>query len=516
MFTRREFLLNGLTSAFSINCLANRIELFESKLGDREFEKTDPVTIDSFDGTEIVATLFEPSDRRDHPAILMTHGWGGTRRDVEALAKFYVSHGYVVLTYDSRGFGASGGEVTVTGPKEVSDAQTLITWLALRENVTTDGSKNPRIGMDGYSYGAGTQLMTAIVDDRLDALVPRWAWHDLRFSNDPNSVLKWPWFYGLYLSGKKNGNPQEQFLQLSQEAIETKQASEELREFWQSRSPVGKLGCIDTPTLLISGWEDRLFTPNETFANYRGLHNTGTETRLVMYDYGHDFVDFSGDGPETQTEFADSAALAWMNAHLKDDAADLPPVSLYRSQTGDFETYDELPSVSDVVPLATRDETSSSKLMRTKRTDGTTNQSVTFEFAFSEPLDIIGIPRLWLSVTPTGESPQYIFGTLQDVGPSGEATIIKDQVAATSVEQEGLLRFDLIGIERHIPANHTLQLTLTLNDDTLIEDAIPFGDGLYIDSEAPSGVVVKHSPGAPSTLAVPTLDGTVALAGRCP
>jgi esterase/lipase len=31
------------------------------------------------------------------PAVLMTHGWGGTRADREPLAELYASNGYVVL-----------------------------------------------------------------------------------------------------------------------------------------------------------------------------------------------------------------------------------------------------------------------------------------------------------------------------------------------------------------------------------------------------------------------------------
>ncbi|PSP43835.1 hypothetical protein BRC68_05145 [Halobacteriales archaeon QH_6_64_20] len=287
--------------------------------GGQAYDVTETLTIESFDGTTIEASLYEPNTDDPRPAILMTHGWGGTRADREPLAELYASNGYVVLTYDSRGFGDSGGEVGVDGPNEVGDAQELISWLADRESVRTDGEDDPRVGMDGYSYGAGIQLVTAIEDDRPDVLVPRWGWHDLRFSNDPNRVLKWAWFYGLYLSGMENGTLNEDFLALSEEAVESQNAGEDLREFWRSRSPVGQLGAIDVPTLLISGWDDRLFTPNEAFANYRGLADAGTEARLLMYDYGHDFVEFSEEGPETQTEYADRAALAWMDDHLRDE-----------------------------------------------------------------------------------------------------------------------------------------------------------------------------------------------------
>jgi ABC-2 type transport system ATP-binding protein len=517
MSTRRQFLRYGLSTAFGAGLLANRVEACKSQRGKNGFTTTNPIRVNSFDGTTLVTTLFTPTGDGPFPAVLMTHGWGGTRADRRPLAEFYASHGYVVLTYDSRGFGASGGKVGGVGPKAVKDAQTLISWLALRGPVKVDGDDNPRIGMDGISYGAGTQLMTAITDDRLDALVPRWGWHDLRFSLDPNSDLKWPWLNGLYTSGKQNGNPTQELLEQWGRAIETKQASEALRESWESTSPVGKLGSIDTPTFLISGWEDRLFTPNEAFANYRGLRDTGTETRLLMYDLGHDFVPSQSiqEGSEAyqrQSEFADNAALAWMNHHLKgEDLTDLAQVTFYRSQSDEFETYDELPGHADAVPLSAATETGASPL-KARQKNGADKQSVSFDFDLAESIDLVGIPRLWLNVTSTGKSPQYLFGALEDVAPSGKTTVINDQVATASVEQEGLLAFELIAVEHHLPADHTLRLTLTLNDDTLVSDKIPFGDGLYVDSNPPAGTVIKHSPSNPSTLAVPTLDTPVELA----
>jgi ABC-2 type transport system ATP-binding protein len=517
MATRRQFLQYGFSTAFGAGLLANRVEASQSQRGENEFTVTNPITINSFDGTTLVTTLFVPTRDGPFPAVLMTHGWGGTRADRRPLAEFYASHGYVVLTFDSRGFGASGGEVGGLDTKAINDVQTLISWLALRGSVKVDEDGDPRIGMDGISYGAGTQLMTAIVDDRLDALVPRWGWHDLRFSLDPNSDLKWPWLYGLYASAKQNGNPTEELLEQWGKAIETKQASEELRESWAATSPVGKLGCIDTPTLLISGWEDRLFMPNEAFANYQGLCDTGTETRLLMYDLGHDFITSpstrqGSEAYQYQAEFADDAALSWMDHHLKgEELTDLAQVTFYRSQTNEFETYDELPSHADAVPLSTTTETSASQLKASQKNNGA--DTVSFDFTLAEPTDLVGIPRLWLSVTPTGKPPRYLFGALKDVSPSGEATIINDQVATASVEQEGLLSFDLIGVEHHLPADHTLRLTLTFNDDTLISDKIPFGDGLYVDSKSPAGTVVKHSPSDPSTLAVPTLDPPVRSSG---
>jgi predicted acyl esterase len=508
--TRREFLTYSAMAAAGVGLFADR-SVGAAPQAEGSFSVTDPVEVDSFDDTTLVATLFEPDVDEERPVVLMTHGWGGTRADRRPLAEFYASNGYVVLTYDSRGFGASGGQVGVDGPNEVRDVSRLVTWLAFQDSVLNDGPENPRVGMDGYSYGAGIQLQSAVVEDRLDALVPRWGWHDLRFSNDPDRVLKWAWFYGLYLSGRENGTPDERFLELSERAVANREAPEALRRFWETRSPVGKLGCIETPTLLISGWEDRLFTPNEAFANYRGLRDTGTDARLLMYDFGHDFVD-SGGPTAAQTEFADGAALSWFDEHLRgDDEADVAPVTLYRSQAGAFEEYEDLPSAGTPVSLSTAARGEHTRIA------GDAHEGASFDFRAPEGLDLVGTPRLWLDATPhdeSGSSPPHLFGTLADVAPDGTTTLIKEQIAATRVESEGLFAFDLVGVERHLDPGHSLRLTLTLVDDPYVEDAVPFDTGLYVDADGEDAVTVRHSARSPSTLAVPTPDGTTTLVGR--
>ena len=51
-------------------------------------------------------------------------------------------------------------------------------------------------------------------------------------------------------------------------------------------------------------------------------------------------------------------------------------------------------------------------------------------------------------------------------------------------------------------------------DDGLVEESVPFEDGLYVDSDAPACVVLKHSEGQPSVLAVPTLEGAIEATGE--
>lgn len=82
----------------------------------RRFRIIDNIIVRSRDDTPIVATLMLPrnaSRRNKVPAILMTHGWGGSRETrPSSTTRPLLRHGYAVLTWDSRGFGESGGPRT--------------------------------------------------------------------------------------------------------------------------------------------------------------------------------------------------------------------------------------------------------------------------------------------------------------------------------------------------------------------------------------------------------------------
>lgn len=90
----------------------------------------DDIVVRSRDGTPIVATLMLPSDasaRNKVPVIIGTHGWGGSRATTPSgLVARLLDRGYAVLTWDSRGFGESGGEANIGAPGyEVADASAI-------------------------------------------------------------------------------------------------------------------------------------------------------------------------------------------------------------------------------------------------------------------------------------------------------------------------------------------------------------------------------------------------------
>ncbi|EFL19053.1 alpha/beta hydrolase, partial [Streptomyces sp. C] len=70
-------------------------------------------------------TSGDPSAKR--PAVLLGHGFGGSKDDVRAQAERLARDGYAVMTWSARGFGRSGGKIGLNDPEhEVKDVSALL------------------------------------------------------------------------------------------------------------------------------------------------------------------------------------------------------------------------------------------------------------------------------------------------------------------------------------------------------------------------------------------------------
>jgi ABC-2 type transport system ATP-binding protein len=119
---------------------------------------------------QLDTTLYLPAST-PAPAILLAHGFGGDKTDLDTQARDLARAGYVVLTYSARGFGKSGGLVHLDAPAfEVADASKLVDYLATQVSVRKDRDGDPRIGVAGSSYGGGLALLLAGTDHRIDAV----------------------------------------------------------------------------------------------------------------------------------------------------------------------------------------------------------------------------------------------------------------------------------------------------------------------------------------------------------
>ena len=169
---------------------------------------TEPVNLDT--------RFFLPAGRSGKvPAVLIAHGFGGSKESVVSDAEDLAGRGYAVLTYTARGFGRSGGQIHLNSPDyEVKDAQRLLDWLAARPEVRTDAVGDPRVGVVGGSYGGALALMLAGQDPRVDAIVPMITWNDLGRALVPSAtgaeptegVFKKAWAGIFFGSGSGGGS----------------------------------------------------------------------------------------------------------------------------------------------------------------------------------------------------------------------------------------------------------------------------------------------------------------------
>jgi ABC-2 type transport system ATP-binding protein len=294
-------------------------------------------------------TLYLPesaSESDPAPAILLAHGFGGTKRSVADDAADFAARGYAVLAWTARGFGLSAGEIHLNSPDyEVRDASRLVDWLAARPDIARDGAGDPKVGAVGGSYGGALSLMLAGQDQRVDAIVPMITWNDLSNAFLPDAagagpsqgVFKKQWagiFFGsaagassqfepaaASLGGDKRllptgdvqcGHFAKEVCAAYLDVATTGQASEETVALLKRSSPAPLLNQIKAPTLLIQGQADSLFPITEAQANYAGIAATGTPVRVDWFTGGHD----GGNGPQADQDRVKYLTITWLDYYL--------------------------------------------------------------------------------------------------------------------------------------------------------------------------------------------------------
>ena len=146
------------------------------------------------DYTRLSADLFYPKGARagdNLPAIILCPGWGGLRVNFNrGYAPDFARAGYVVLTFDYRGWGDSDSRLIIAGPAPKLDENGEVTVRArtVREivdprdqtedivNAINFISGEPmvdpdRIGLWGSSFGGGNVVSVSAQDGRVKSIV---------------------------------------------------------------------------------------------------------------------------------------------------------------------------------------------------------------------------------------------------------------------------------------------------------------------------------------------------------
>ncbi|GGZ73443.1 ABC transporter ATP-binding protein [Streptomyces bluensis] len=450
-------------------------------------------------GVKIDTSYFTAGSGR-RPAVLLAHGFGGSKDDVRQQAEDLARDGYAVMTWSARGFGGSTGKIGLNDPKgEVADVSRLIDWLAKRPEVELDKSGDPRVGLAGPSYGGAISLLAAGYDQRVDAIAPAITYWNLADALFPNGVFKKLWAGIFVNTGGGCDRFEDQLCTMYDRVAESGTPDPEAVKLLQERSPSAVGERIKVPTLLIQGQTDSLFPLGQADAAAKAIRANGAPVDVDWIAGGHDGGDMEADRVNARVE-------AWFDRYLKDESgADTGP-AFRVTRTGGVDstdgaaqlrgasadTYPGLESGRRTIALSGRGQEFANPaganppaVSALPGIGGAGGLSQLSSLGVGVSLDFPGQyagfesrplkDNLWITGSPTvtvrvksSTDDAVLFGKVYDVGPDGRQQVLPSQLVAPVRVQgakEGKdVTLTLPAIDREIEQGHRLRLVLASTD----------------------------------------------------
>ncbi|MGW0420580.1 CocE/NonD family hydrolase [Streptomyces sp. NPDC003015] len=470
-------------------------------------------------GTVLKANVITPAGAdgsRRYPLLVLPTSWGLPQIEYLAQAQKLADSGYIVVSYNVRGFWQSGGEIEVAGPPDTADASKVIDWALA--NTPADAQ---HIGMAGVSYGAGISLLAAAHDKRVKAVAALSGWADLIdsiYSGRTQHVQAGALLDGASLvTGRQGAEIRQIFDNFYASNLSKEQ---EMIDWGKKRSAdtyVDQLNKNGAAVMMANAWGDTVFPPNQYADFYEKL--TGPK-RLEFRPGDHATAELTGLLGLPNDVWTDTER--WFDHYLKgtDNGIDHEePVRLKSRSTGGYEGYPDWKSVS-----ATRKKIalSGTTTIHTNVDSGADGgivflSSILDQIAQAPPVASIPLlPRRWAAVwqsekypsaqrvrgtaklhttvTPTKESGTLV-GYLYDVGPIGLGKLVSHAPYTFHGQTPGKpfgVDLELFSTAYDVPAGHRLALVV----DTV--------DPLYIEHN-PSGAQLTFSSPAndPSYVSIP-------------
>ena len=276
------------------------------------------------EGTRMGAEVFTPNEPKEGklPTIIMCHGWGGLADHLRPDAIVFAKAGYLVLTFDYRGWGRSDSRLVLTGGKpEGKEGRLIAEVKEVREVVdpidqTTDimnaihwvvgeARCDPqRLGLWGSSFAGGHVVYVAARDPRVKAFVSQVGSLDARW------VLGTPQMRSYTLgqaTARTHGQvgyprPGEKFGTLTGAPI---------LEKLMGYAPIEDIGrCERVAKLFIIAGNEELFD-NRDHAILAYQRATGVKKLVTIAGIRHYGI------YSTKRQEAQQLALDWFDEHLK-------------------------------------------------------------------------------------------------------------------------------------------------------------------------------------------------------
>ncbi|MEU0253033.1 CocE/NonD family hydrolase [Streptomyces sp. NPDC006184] len=461
------------------------------------------------DGVRLDTSFFTPAGAGRHPAVLLAHGFGGSKDDMRRQAEDLARDGYAVLTWSARGFGRSTGKIGLNDPEgEVADVSRLVDWLARQPQVRLDGPGDPRVGVAGGSYGGAVSLLAAGHDRRVDAIAPAITYWNLADALFPDGVFKKLWAGIFVNSGGGCAKLEPALCRMYDRVAESGTPDPAARALLEARSPSAVGTRIKVPTLLVQGQTDSLFTLAQADAAQRAIRANGAPVDVDWIAGGHD-------GGDMENGRVEARVRAWFDRYLKGDkAADTGP-AFRITRTGGVDSTDgtaQLRGASAGTYPGLHDHRHTVAL--TGRTQYVANpagasppgvsalpglggsgglaqlsalgvgvsldfpgQYARFDSApLTRDLRITGAPTATVHVTSTRDD-AVLFGKVYDVAPDGTGQVLPAQLVApfrvTGAKAGKDVTVTLPAIDHEVRKGHRVRLVLASTDLGYASPAAP-------------------------------------------
>ena len=280
--------------------------------------------------------------------------------------------GYNVITWDSRGTFASGGQWQFYSPFfEARDISAIIDWTTTSANpavaqIKTDSDGVPLVGSAGGSGGGAIQLNVAATDPRIKATVPAITWNSLNTAIYSGRQFKT--LYGLVFlievaqanvtsraGAHANGwrwpvlrlNPQGLAAFVTGTALGW--LSEDSQAFLGSAGPTALLAKVSAPSLLIQGTVDSLVPLQQAVDTAMAIDANpyGTPVRMIWFCGGHTPGPGGCDNPglPVQTSMIMGDTLRWLDQYVAGSGtpADTIPRFQWFDQNGTYHSSSLMP-----------------------------------------------------------------------------------------------------------------------------------------------------------------------------
>ncbi|MER6270653.1 CocE/NonD family hydrolase [Streptomyces sp900105755] len=459
--------------------------------------RTDKVM--AVDGVHLDTSFFTTSGTGRRPAVLLAHGFGGSKDDMRAEAEDLARDGYAVLTWSARGFGRSTGKIGLNDPKgEVADVSRLIDWLAKQPQVQLDKPGDPRVGMAGGSYGGAISLLAAGYDDRVDAIAPSITYWNLADALFPDGVFKKLWAGIFFNTGGGCANFQPELCAMYNRVAESGKPDAAAVKLLEERSPSAVGSRIKVPTLLFQGQTDSLFTLSQSDAAAKAVKANGAPVDVDWIAGGHD-------GGDLETSRVEGRVTSWFDRYLKGDKNTDTGPAFRITRTGGVDSTDgaallrgatagSYPGLeSDRKDIALKGGTQRVANPAGASPPGVSalpglgggglaqlsslgvgvsldfpGQYARFDSApMTDSLQITGTPTATVHLTSTTDD-AVLFGKVYDVGPDGTQQVLPSQLVAP-VRVEGAksgqdVTITLPAIDHEVQKGHRLRLALASTD----------------------------------------------------